>query len=1006
MLTLTQTTGNPATVATLPQAVGTSSQTEAVPPLVPTALHVACTACKKVLMKGQTAYQRKGSSDLFCSTACLSSHRPAPIKPKPQCHFCLKFIASQREVILAPVDSTGSTKDFCSNNCLLAFNSKRNSAMSTLASPASVPKALPSKCSHCTKYCISKHEVILKGSVHKLCSDECFVRFRATHKLIMSTCWTCGQYCYSKALTLNLDNINKTFCKTECVAAYKQKFKKPSSCTMCRASRPVCDMVEITDGEGKVDLFCTSSCVMAYKVQTVSASGAALKCDNCHILSVPAYHLAMSDASIRNFCTLPCVLSFQEKYNKTNQKSVVAVTTSTATTTAGHDVEPSLVKLSCSQCHSFIATKPELVHIKKDVFFFCGAGCSEDFKKAKMVTEVCEYCKTEKVPREVFRINNKDCAFCSEGCKLLYRHDLNKCWGKHCISCAFCTCTSQKLVTGQYGGKDEDFCSEDCRSKFTLLFCQIARCDLCCRQCKLEEKIRILGEIKYFSSPMGNLTSFQNLCCKASTQTDTGRAPLPSRALKNKSLMCKPMVQNKGVICKPQMVHNAVQTDGFPKILVLPVPVPVFVPVPMNMYSQYTPKAFAVPIPLPVPMFLPVTLDNAERIVETIQEIKEKIPSNPFEADLILMAEMVAEGEQDEKDVPKGHKALVSVEVETVETHKNESGSWEPPKLQDKYGVDAWKRWIQWRNEQPNMEKPRFGSRPLELKEDILRCTTTELSYGLCRFVAELKRPNGQPYRPDSLFYLCLGIQQFLFDNGRIENIFTDVFYSKFSMEITTLLKGFKPDITDSGYIHSRVEEEYLWHCKQLGAYSPIVLLNTLLFFCTKHFGFKTVAQHRQLSFAHIMRCTKSNPDNTKTNFLRFYPPISLKTLNAPATEDGLPAKKRKVDEEKEEVLEMFENADNPLRCPVRLYEFYLSKCSESVKQRTTMFYLNPERSCVPNSPMWYSSAALDDNTMETMLTRILTVREMHLHLQTEQQEPKDVDPPFIPSCKDQEDSD
>lgn len=42
-------------------------------------------------------------------------------------------------------------------------------------------------------------------------------------------------------------------------------------------------------------------------------------------------------------------------------------------------------------------------------------------------------------------------------------------------------------------------------------------------------------------------------------------------------------------------------------------------------------------------MFLPVTLDNAERIVETIQDIKEKIPSDPFEADLILMAEMVAE---------------------------------------------------------------------------------------------------------------------------------------------------------------------------------------------------------------------------------------------------------------------------------------------------------------------------------------------------------------------------
>lgn len=41
---------------------------------------------------------------------------------------------------------------------------------------------------------------------------------------------------------------------------------------------------------------------------------------------------------------------------------------------------------------------------------------------------------------------------------------------------------------------------------------------------------------------------------------------------------------------------------------------------------------------------------------------------------------------------------------------------------------------------------------------------------------------------------------------------------------------------------------------------------------------------------------------------------------------DGVAAKRKRDDEEKEEVLEMMENSENPLRCPVRLYEFYLSK--------------------------------------------------------------------------------
>ena len=42
--------------------------------------------------------------------------------------------------------------------------------------------------------------------------------------------------------------------------------------------------------------------------------------------------------------------------------------------------------------------------------------------------------------------------------------------------------------------------------------------------------------------------------------------------------------------------------------------------------------------------------------------------------------------------------------------------------------------------------------------------------------------------------------------------------------------------------------------------------------------------------------------------------------------------------------LQQAENAENPLRCPVKLYEFYLSKCPESIKNRTDVFYLVPER--------------------------------------------------------------
>lgn len=50
--------------------------------------------------------------------------------------------------------------------------------------------------------------------------------------------------------------------------------------------------------------------------------------------------------------------------------------------------------------------------------------------------------------------------------------------------------------------------------------------------------------------------------------------------------------------------------------------------------------------------------------------------------------------------------------------------------------------------------------RPVAIKEDVLLCDPAELGVALSRFVQEVRRPNGESYGADSVFYLCLGIQQ------------------------------------------------------------------------------------------------------------------------------------------------------------------------------------------------------------------------------------------------------
>ena len=59
-----------------------------------------------------------------------------------------------------------------------------------------------------------------------------------------------------------------------------------------------------------------------------------------------------------------------------------------------------------------------------------------------------------------------------------------------------------------------------------------------------------------------------------------------------------------------------------------------------------------------------------------------------------------------------------------------------------------------------------------------------------------MKKPNGDNYAADSVLYLTYGIQEYLFENGRIDNIFTDQYYEPFTSALHEVVKDFK--VTDS----------------------------------------------------------------------------------------------------------------------------------------------------------------------------------------------------------------
>ncbi|XP_037005248.2 zinc finger MYM-type protein 6 isoform X4 [Artibeus jamaicensis] len=516
----------------------------------------------------------------------------------------------------------------------------------------------------CQKNADIRFEVKYQNAVHGLCSDACFSKFHSANNLTMNCCENCGSYCYSSSGPCQ---SQKVFTSTS-ITAYKQNSAQMPPYALGKSLRPSAEMIETTNDSGKTELFCSINCLSAYRVKTVISSGVQVSCHSCKTSAISRYHLAMSSGTIYSFCSSSCVVAFQNVFNKpkgTNssavplsQGQVSPPSQSTASAGGGNTsgVSPSpitssaaaglqslaahsqqvasthaVVKLKCQHCNHLFATKPELLFYKSKMFLFCGKTCSDDYKKKNKVIAMCDYCKLQKIIKETVRFSGVDKPFCSEVCKYLSARDFGELWGNYCRMCSYCLQTSPNLVENRLEGKLEEFCCEDCMSKYTVLFYQMAKCDACKRQGKLNESIKWRGNIKHFCNlfcvlefchqqttndpdsqskavtiskapsasvelPSAKTNTTPVITCvvslaKVSSAQSTGNTnsglkdavttdaakiirdgstqtnamkllpSQPSRLLKNKALLCKPVTQTKAISCKPHTQHKECQTD-------------------------------------------------------------------------------------------------------------------------------------------------------------------------------------------------------------------------------------------------------------------------------------------------------------------------------------------------------------------------------------------------------------------------------------------------------------
>lgn len=262
----------------------------------------ACSECNEVVSLasiGKLCVRFGAELKQFCTTNCFNTFK----KSYQICMLCLKDIKLD-EGEDATVSKRGNK--FCDKECATRYDQ--------IIHPNK--KRPPYLCSVCNNKQSPLVEVLLDGDVHRFCSSPCFSAFKFVNNVNPDLCDMCTRHFERKsndAHSVFQGNSSKIFCSKICQSIYITKNRELWQCNWCKISKYSFDMVQLNFGKSRM---CSLNCLSLYEVSVNALARKRSKCDHCKLQKQPMYHLTMSDASIRNFCTYQCVLGFQGQFSK------------------------------------------------------------------------------------------------------------------------------------------------------------------------------------------------------------------------------------------------------------------------------------------------------------------------------------------------------------------------------------------------------------------------------------------------------------------------------------------------------------------------------------------------------------------------------------------------------------------------------------------------------------------------------------------------------------------
>ena len=178
--------------------------------------------------------------------------------------------------------------------------------------------------------------------------------------------------------------------------------------------------------------------------------------------------------------------------------------------------------------------------------------------------------------------------------------------------------------------------------------------------------------------------------------------------------------------------------------------------------------------------------------------------------------------------------------------------------------LNVWNRWCESVNERRKLE-------------DI---PASELNRLLSNFFVSVRKQNGENYEPSSLTDFQRSIDRHLKYMDKEDSILNDKQYEGSRQAIEAKRKELrrkgKGRRQNAAQPLTEGEENSLWSIGELGSDSPLVLLHTIWYLCTMHFGWRVIDEHKRVCFGDF----QLGRDDQGVEYVEFCVERGTKTRN------------------------------------------------------------------------------------------------------------------------------